>query len=161
MEVLDDDKENRKISLNSSERSKSPYTIESLLLLDNSLLCNLEPDNGSHIPSEMCEPFREFNDSVAQAFKTQKNVTAADSKVPPSVSPNMNEWQDKTLMNQIFAQFDSQNEEEIVSENCNNISNFDMFDTFCEESTNSELNNINQKVEEASLNQLQKYITPK
>lgn len=156
MEVLD--KENREISLNNGERSKSPYTIESLLLLDNSLLCNIEPDNGSHVPSEMCEPFRECNDTVAQASKTQ-NV-ATDTTASSKVHPNMNEWQDKTLMNQIFAQFDSQNEEEIVPENCDNISNFDMFDlTFCKENTNSELGNIGQRVEEASLSQLHRSIS--
>ncbi|XP_077272175.1 mutagen-sensitive 301 isoform X3 [Temnothorax americanus] len=162
MEALDYDKENREISWNNNGRPKSPYIFESLLLLDNSLLCNLEPENGLRVSSDTCEPFREHNDgSMAQASERQVQNVATDAttgaKVSSDVSLNMNEWQDRTLMNQIFAQFDSQNEEEIVLENCNDISNFDMFDTFCKEDTNSESgNNVDQNVEKAPSNQLHK-----
>lgn len=150
MEVLDGDRKNRRESFDNNGRPKSPHTVESLLLLDNSLLYDVEPDNGLHIPSETNEPFQELDDSVVQASKRQRNDAKVSSKVSFSASSNVNEWQDKTLMNQVFAQFDSQNAEEIVSENCNNISDFDMFDTFCKEDMNSELG---QNVEEASLSQ--------
>ncbi|XP_070528849.1 helicase POLQ-like isoform X2 [Cardiocondyla obscurior] len=155
------------------ERSKSPYTVESLLLLDDSLLCNIQPDNGLHITSDTSSPYPECNDSMAQAPKSQvqalqtlqTNVTdpttSSKSKVSPSVSPDMNQWQDRTLMDQIFAQFDSQKEEEVVSESCNNISNIDMFDTFYKEDVQSELGNINQNVEGASLNQSCKNVSPR
>ncbi|XP_036138316.1 helicase POLQ-like isoform X2 [Monomorium pharaonis] len=148
----DADKENCKISLKNGE-SKLPYAVESLLMLDNTLLCNIEPDNGLHISSETTKPIQEFNESSVQAFKKQEASKATTSV---KVFPNVNEWQDKTLMNQIFAQFDSQTEEEIAPESCNNISSFDMFDTFYKEDPNSELVNIDHNTEETSLDQLHK-----
>lgn len=141
MEVPDGGKENREKSPGDNVRPESPYTIESLLLLDNSLLYDVEPDNGSYVPSETCEPFREPDNSVARATERQRNVATINSGVS-GVASNPNEWQDKTLMNQVFAQFDSP--KEIAPEDCDNISDFDTFDMFCKE--DSELN-----VEEASL----------
>ncbi|KYN20541.1 Helicase POLQ-like protein [Trachymyrmex cornetzi] len=148
MEALNDGKENRQI-LNNNGRSKSPCTVESLLLLDNTLLCNIEPDNGLYVPVDTRQYFQEHNET-AQVSKESLQSVATDATVSSKifcVSPNANEWQDKTLMNQIFAQFDSQNEEEINSESCNNISNYDIFDTFYKEDTRSDLDNIDQNVE--------------
>jgi len=157
MEVLDVDKENCQISLNNNGKSKLPYAVESLLLLDNTLLCNIEPDNESHVFSEICKPLREFNE-MPQASKEQvQSIVTTSSEVSSSVSSKMDDWQDKTLMNEIFAQFDSQTEE-IVPESCNNISSFDIFDTFDKEDTNSELGNVDKNVEKASLDQLCKNI---
>lgn len=154
MELLDSsNKENRKIFLNNSGRSKSPHAVESLLLLDNTLLCNIEPDSGSYISLETCKPFQEFNSSTQEQVQNVTTGAAVSSRVSPNVSSN--EWQDKTLMNEIFAQFDSQNEEEIIPE-CNNISNLDIFDTFCKEDINSQLGNVNQNIGQASLGQLHK-----
>lgn len=150
MEVPDGDEENREKSLGDNGRPRSPY--ESLLLLDNSLLYDIEPDNGLHIPSETCKPFRQPDNSVAQASKRQRDAATdatASSRVSPGVASNTSEWQDKTLMNQVFAQFDSQDTKEIVPEDCNNVSDFDIFDyTFCKEDVNSELDeNVGRNVE--------------
>ncbi|XP_012054135.1 PREDICTED: helicase POLQ-like [Atta cephalotes] len=152
MEALNDGKENRLISLNNNGRSKSPCAIESLLLLDNTLLCNIEPDNGLYVSVDTRQSFQEHNETAQVSKESLQSVATnatASSKISFSVSPNVNEWQDKTLMNQIFAQFDSQNEEEINSESCNNISNYDIFDTFYKEDTRFDLNNVNQNVEKA------------
>ncbi|KYM99877.1 Helicase POLQ-like protein [Cyphomyrmex costatus] len=161
MEALNDDKKDRQTSLNDNGRSKSPYTVEFLLQLDNTLLCNIEPDNGLHASVNSCQPFQELNEATQGSRTLVQNVATnatTSSKISFSVSPNMNEWQDKTLMNQIFAQFDSQNEEEIISsESCNNISNYDIFDTFYKEDTRFELDNVDQNVEEA--NQLHKNVS--
>jgi len=149
MEALNDGKENRQISLNNNGRSKSPCAIESLLLLDNTLLCNIEPDNGLYVSVDTRQSFQEHNETAQVSKESLQSVATnatASSKISFSVSPNVNE-QDKTLMNQIFAQFDSQNEEEINSESCNNISNYDIFDTFYKEDTRFDLNNVNQNVE--------------
>ncbi|KYQ59297.1 Helicase POLQ-like protein [Trachymyrmex zeteki] len=151
MEALNDGKENRQISLNNG-RSKSPYAVESLLLLDNTLLCNIESDNGLYVSVDTHQPFQEHNETMQVSKESLQNVAinaTASPKISFSVSPNVNEWQDKTLMNQIFAQFDSQNEEEINSESYNNISNYDIFDTFCKEDTKSDLDNVDQNVEKA------------
>lgn len=161
MEVVGNVKADRKVSLNNNGRSKSPCTVESLLLLDNTLLCNIEPDNGSqHVSpaSEMCRPRRGFGEA-AQATKGQSVATASPRVSPrtPRMSPSITEWQDKTLMNQIFAQFDSQNEDEVVPESCNNISTFDIFGTSYREDTNSELgDNVDRNVAEAAPGQLRK-----
>ncbi|XP_039302244.1 helicase POLQ-like isoform X2 [Solenopsis invicta] len=160
--MSDDNKENHKIFFNNSRRSKSPFAVESLLMLDNTLLCNIEPDNGLHISSETSKHLQEFNGSVAQTIKEHADDATASSKIlsETSGSSYMNEWQDKTLMNQIFAQFDSQTEEEIAPES-NNISNFDMFDTSYKENTNTELGNAAQNVEKAFLSQKNKSISHK
>ncbi|KAG5328374.1 HELQ Helicase, partial [Acromyrmex charruanus] len=150
MEASNDGKENQ-ISLNNNGRSKSPCAVESLLLLDNTLLCNIEPDNELYVSVDTCQPFQE-HDETAQVSKESLQSVATNATANCkifSVSPNANEWQDKTLMNQIFAQFDSQNEEEINSESCNNISNYDIFDTFYKEDTRSDLDNVDQNVEKA------------
>ncbi|KAG5320009.1 HELQ Helicase, partial [Acromyrmex heyeri] len=150
MEASNDGKENQ-ISLNNNGRSKSPCAVESLLLLDNTLLCNIEPDNELYVSVDTCQPFQE-HDETAQVSKESLQSVATNATASCkifSVSPNANEWQDKTLMNQIFAQFDSQNEEEINSESCNNISNYDIFDTFYKEDTRSDLDNVDQNVEKA------------
>ncbi|KYN36744.1 Helicase POLQ-like protein [Trachymyrmex septentrionalis] len=151
MEALNDDKENRQISLNNNGRSKSPCAVESLLLLDNTLLCNIEPDNGLYVSVDTPQPFQEYNETAQVSKESLQSVAtnATSSKISFSVSLNANEWQDKTLMNQIFAQFDSQNEEEINSESCSNISNYDIFDTFYKEDTRSDLDNVDQNVEKA------------
>ncbi|XP_011645819.1 helicase POLQ-like [Pogonomyrmex barbatus] len=158
MELADDNKENHEISLNNSKRSESSHAVESLLSLDNTLLCNIEPDNGLLIHSEESYGFsRQFSASVVPVFKNQtQNVAIDTAATSPRVSPNINEWQAKTLMNQVFAQFDSQNEKEVIHENCNNISSLDLFNTFCKENTNSESDNINQNFEEIFLDQLHK-----
>ncbi|KAG5319835.1 HELQ Helicase, partial [Pseudoatta argentina] len=150
MEASNDGKENQ-ISLKNNGRSKSPCAVESLLLLDNTLLCNIEPDNELYVSVDTCQPFQE-HDETAQVSKESLQSVATNATASCkifSVSPNANEWQDKTLMNQIFAQFDSQNEEEINSESCNNISNYDIFDTFYKEDTRSDLDNVDQNVEKA------------
>ncbi|EGI68760.1 Helicase POLQ-like protein [Acromyrmex echinatior] len=148
MEASNDGKENQ-ISLNNNGRSKSPCAVESLLLLDNTLLCNIEPDNGLYVSVDTCQPFQEHDETAQVSKESLQSIATASCKISFSVSPNANEWQDKTLMNQIFAQFDSQNEEEINSENCNNISNYDIFDTFYKEDTRSDLDNVDQNVEKA------------
>ncbi|XP_012216296.1 helicase POLQ-like [Linepithema humile] len=157
MEVSNDDKENHISFLNNSRRSKSPHAIESLLSLDNTLLCNVETDSGLHTSSEMCESFREHNGATAQVSDEQiqniKTNATIMSKVLQSTSPNINEWQDKSLLNQVFAQFDSQSEA-LVSENCNNISNLDMFDTFYKEDTKFEPANTEQNIERTSLDKM-------
>lgn len=163
MEVSNDDKENHISFLNNSRRSKSPYAIETLLSLDNTLLCNVETslsDSGLPISFDMCESFRERNGSTAQVSNEQTQnmkTNAITSKVLQSASPNVNEWQDKSLLNQVFAQFDSQSEA-TVSENCINISNLNLFDTFCKEDTTFEPANIEQNVGRTSLDKMNKSI---
>lgn len=162
MEVSDG-KENCKIFLENDRRQKSPHSIESLLLLDNTLLCNIEPDNSILAPrtcSETYDSSEKQNVSAAQISKEQmqniKTNATAGSKESQSVSPNINEWQDKSLMNQVFAQFE--NEKEIVPKDYSNIS-FDIFDTFCKEDTNFELSNVkDQSVENTSLDEANKNI---
>ncbi|XP_072752620.1 helicase POLQ-like [Anoplolepis gracilipes] len=136
MEVSDG-KKNREIVLENDTRQKSPHPVESLLLLDNTLLCNIEPDNNLVALHTCYDPSQKHNISAQE--RTQDTKT---STVPSNVSPNINEWQDESLMNQVFAQFELQDEKEMIVEDCNNISNFDIFDTFCEEETNSELSNV-------------------
>ncbi|XP_011871560.1 PREDICTED: helicase POLQ-like [Vollenhovia emeryi] len=151
MEVLGDDKENCRVSFDKSGRPGSPYTVESLLLLDNSLLCNIEPDHGAHVPSGTFRPLREFSEPQSASRAAEVRCVATAS----SGSPGANEWQDKTLMDQVFAQFDSQDQlEEAAPEGCGNISGFDMFDTFCEEPANSGPDSAERNAEEAALNQL-------
>lgn len=147
MEVSNDDKENRMSFLNNSRRSKSPYTIETLLSLDNTLLCNVETDSGLHIYSEMFESFRRHDDTIQVSNKQTR-----------SVSPDTNEWQDKSLLNQVFAQFNSQSEK-IVSDDCNNISNLDMFDTFCKGDAKFEPASLEKNVGRTSLDKENKSIS--
>lgn len=159
MEVSDN-KEN-KIFLENDRRQKSPHAVESLLLLDNTLLCNIETDNSIfalHSCSETYDSSQEHNVSATQVFKGQMQNTKTGptipSKVSQNVSPNINKWQDESLMNQVFAQFELQDEKEIVLKDCSNISSFDVFDTFCKEDTNSESSNVNdQSIEKTSLSE--------
>ncbi|CAL1683577.1 unnamed protein product [Lasius platythorax] len=130
---------------------------------DNTLLCNIEPDNSILAPrtcSETYDSSEKQNVSAAQISKEQmqniKTNATVGSKESQSVSPNINEWQDKSLMNQVFAQFE--NEKEIVPKDYSNIS-FDIFDTFCKEDTNFELSNVkDQSVENTSLDEANKNI---
>ncbi|XP_050447937.1 helicase POLQ-like [Cataglyphis hispanica] len=155
---ISDDKENHKIFLENDRRQKSPHAVESLLLLDNTLLCNIEPDNSIfdlHTCSETYDSSQKHNVSAAQVSKGQMQNTKTSSTVPSkisqSVSPNINKWQDESLMNQVFAQFELQ--EENVLKDCSNIS-FDVFDTFCKEDTNSESSNVNdQSIKKTSLDE--------
>lgn len=158
MEVSDD-KENCKIFLENDKRQKSPH-IESLLLLDNTLLCNIESDNSIFAPHSCSETYdspQKQNVSVARVFKEQMqnvktNATFVSKELAKSqsASPDINEWQDKSLMNQVFAQFE--NEKELIVPEDSNIS-FDKFDTFCKEDihTNFESNVKDQSIEETSL----------
>ncbi|XP_020293025.1 helicase POLQ-like [Pseudomyrmex gracilis] len=141
MEGPDDEKENKKNVFlnnnNNNRRSKSPNAIDTLLSLDDTLLCNVEAESGLHTS------FRKFSQEYDSCSASEEEWTARRStavKIAPinnmsksrSVSPN--EWLDRSLMNQVFAQFDSQNEENIFVNNCdNNISNFNIFDTFCKD----------------------------
>ncbi|KAM0724825.1 Helicase POLQ-like [Formica fusca] len=160
MEVSDN-KENNKIFLENDRRQKSPHAVESLLLLDNTLLCNIETDNSIfalHSCSETYDSSQKHNVSATQVFKGQMQNTkispTVPSKVSQNVSPNINKWQDESLMNQVFAQFELQDEKEIVLKDCSNISSFDVFDTFCKEDTNSESSNVNdQSIEKTSLSE--------
>lgn len=157
---ISDDKENHKIFLENDRRQKSPHAVESLLLLDNTLLCNIEPDNSIfalHTCSETYDSSQKHNVSAAQVSKGQiqntKTSPTVPSKISQSVSPNINKWQDESLMNQVFAQFELQEEKENVLKNCSNIS-FDVFDTFCKEDTNSESSNVtDQSIDKTSLDE--------
>lgn len=150
MEVSD--KENRKILLENDKRQKSPHAVESLLLLDNTLLCNIESDNSIFAPhtcSERYDSSQKYNVSVTQVSKIQMQNTmttspTVSSKISQSVSPNINEWQDESLMNQVFAQFED--EREIVLKDCSNINSFDIFNTFCKGDTNSESSNVQEQI---------------
>lgn len=160
---ISDDKENHKIFLENDRRQKSPHAVESLLLLDNTLLCNIEPDNSIfdlHTCSETYDSSQKHNVSAAQVSKGQmqniKTSPTVPSKISQNVSPNINKWQDESLMNQVFAQFELQEEKENVLKDCSNISNisFDVFDTFCKEDINSESSNVNdQSTEKTSLDE--------
>lgn len=150
MEVSD--KENRKIFLENDKRQKSPHAVESLLLLDNTLLCNIESDNSIFAPntcSKRYDSSQKHNVSITQVSKRQmqniKTSPTVSSKISQSVSPDINEWQDESLMNQVFAQFED--EREIVLKNCSNINSFDVFNnTFCKEDTNSESSNVKEQI---------------
>jgi len=150
MEILD--KENCKIFLENDKRQKSPHAVESLLSLDNTLLCNIESDNSIlalHTCSERYDSSQKHNVLVTQVSKTQmqntKTSPTVSSKISQSVSPNINEWQDESLMNQVFAQFED--EKEIVLKDCSNIDiSYDVFNTFCKEDTNSELSNVKEQI---------------
>ncbi|XP_025267746.1 helicase POLQ-like [Camponotus floridanus] len=146
------DKENCKIFLENDKRQKSPHAVESLLLLDNTLLCNIESDNSIlavHTCSEMYDSSQKHNVSVTQVSKRQmqntKTSPTVSSKISQSVSSNINEWQDESLMNQVFAQFED--EREIVLKDCSNIDiSYDVFNTFCKKDTNSELSNVKDQI---------------
>lgn len=125
--------ERSKICLNNSNRgSKSPHAIESLLSLDNTLLCSVE--TGSELSQE-------HDDPTTGVMRTQRDKVDGTPayKIRRSVSPDANEWQDRTLMDQVFAQFDLQNEKvEIASDSYGSINGSDIFDTFYKEDANPE-----------------------
>ncbi|EFN77230.1 ATP-dependent DNA helicase HEL308 [Harpegnathos saltator] len=113
------------------------HSNESLLSLDNTLLCNIETDSDLHTSATSSQ---ECNNSMVKVFKQDiKTNGRAVSKTPRDVSPDindLNDWQDKFLMNQVYAQFDLQNEKDNISNNSNNITDLGTFDTFYKEDTN-------------------------
>lgn len=114
-----------------NNRSESPHSNESLLSLDNTLLCNIESDSDVHISTTFSE---ECSGSIAKVCK--KNIKTNEitvSEITQGISSDLNVWQDKSLMNQVFAQFDSQNEKENTPDKCEDIINLDIFNTFYKE----------------------------
>ncbi|XP_014480295.1 PREDICTED: helicase POLQ-like isoform X2 [Dinoponera quadriceps] len=79
-------------------------------------------------------------DEVSKRNIKTSGPTIAVSTTTGGVSSNLNDWQEKSLMNEVFAQFDSQNEE-IVPDN---VASFDIFDTFCKEDTSPKPTNVYQ-----------------
>lgn len=145
------DKKNGKKFLENDKKQKSSHAVESLLLLDNTLLCNIESDNSIlalHTCSEKYDSSQKHNVSVTQVSERQMQDTkispTVSSKISQSVSPNINEWQDESLMNQVFAQFED--EREIVLKDRSNINSLDVFNTFCKEDTNSESSNVKEQI---------------
>lgn len=116
------EEERHKSSLNDNRRSISPYTVESLLSLDNTLLCSVETDG----------EYTEGHNSSIGTVQTEGVKADITSR---SVSPDTNEWQDESLVDQIFAQFYSQNEEEIVLDTCDNVTSSHLS---CKENVNAE-----------------------
>lgn len=136
MEGSDDEKENKKnIFLNNNaRRSKSPNAIDTLLSLDDTLLCNVETDSGLHTSFKTFSQEYDSCSAIKEEWTRSTAVkTAPINNMSKSRSVSPNEWLDRSLMNQVFAQFDSQNEENIFVNNCDNISNLNIFDTFCKD----------------------------
>lgn len=132
------DDESQTAFVNDSDKS-----IESLLLLDNTLLCNVETDIILHTSYER---YDKQNVSACVSSEAMQNIKTNEAITLKTVSSDVIEWQDKTLMNQVFAQFDSQNEETFTQKSCCNISCLDnMFDTFCKEDKNFESFNVYSK----------------
>jgi len=125
--MSNNDEKNYKTTLSNNSRPKSPeMVIESLLSLDNTLLCNIETDSQLQNFFETTSP--KCSDSMKQVSKEQtQNDATTLLKISQIKSPDLNEWQDKSLMDQIFAQFDSQDKKE-----CSN-SSLNILDTFCKE----------------------------
>lgn len=141
--MSDYDKDEHSNYLNNSRRSEYPHTNESLLSLDNTLLCDIEAD--SRLYTSISTSSQERNSSMAevskQDIKTNGTAIPKATRDKSSDSNNLNNWQEKTLMNQVFAQFDSQNEE-IASDNCGNITSLDIFDMFSKEDTSPKPANV-------------------
>lgn len=112
-----------------NKRFEYPHTNESLLSLDNTLLCNIDADSGLHISTTFVQ---ECNGSMTKVCK-EDITTNETAKITRGISSDLNDWQDKSLMNQVFAQFDSQDENENTPDKCGNITNLDIFDTFYKE----------------------------
>lgn len=106
------DEKNDKTALSGNRKQESPEIIvESLLSLDNTLLCNVDTDSELHNSFETSNFSKNHSKSTKQLLKEQTQNVDLDMAVlntSQSTSPNLNEWVNKSLMDQIFAQFDSQ-----------------------------------------------------
>jgi len=132
MKMSDNNEKNYKTILSNNSRPKSPeIVVESLLSLDNTLLCNIETDSELQNSFETYVTSQKCSDSIPQHLQVSKEQIQNDTtllKISQTKSPDFNEWQDKSLMDQIFAQFDSQDRKEY---NCN--SSLHISDTLCKE----------------------------
>ncbi|RLU26959.1 hypothetical protein DMN91_000758 [Ooceraea biroi] len=139
--MSDNDEKNNKTALSDERKPKSSQIIvESLLSLDNTLLCNVETDSELHSASETYNASEKLSGSAMQIFEEQqtqdvKTDATVVSKTLQNISPGLNEWQDKSLMDQVFAQFDLQDKEEVISSSHDNTS-LHMFDTLYKEDYN-------------------------
>jgi hypothetical protein len=134
MKMSDNDEKNYKTTLNNNSRPKSPgIVVESLLSLDNTLLCNIETDSELQNSFETYITSQKCSDPIPQHSQVSKEQVQNDAttllKISQTKSPELNEWQDKSLMDQIFAQFDSQDKKEC---SCND-SSLHISDTLCKE----------------------------